>query len=70
MARPRPGNGRVTKAGTRSTLAQGETPEQARGAYGSEIAPLYKRKPGMFAFMIIACAAMVLSMMAGIFTAL
>ncbi len=67
MARPKSGGGRVTPPDQRRTTpTRGDLPSSADDSFP----PLYKRKPGMFAFMILACAAMVLSMAAGIFTAL
>ena len=76
MARPKNTGGRVTKR------EQAASPESARqSVHGGrvtesrayeppEIAPLYRRKPAMFAVLVLACVAMVMSMMAGIFTSL
>ncbi len=71
MARPSTGGGRVTPSGQgkRQSTHEGRVTE-SHEYVAPEIAPLYRRKPGMFAFLIIACVAMVMSMMAGIFTVL
>ncbi len=59
MSRSKPGRGRVT-SGSASSPAPAEP----------EIAPLYKRKPGTFVFLMLAVLAMVFSTVAGVFQSL
>ncbi|MEZ5377979.1 MAG: hypothetical protein R2733_15835 [Acidimicrobiales bacterium] len=68
MARRKEGGGRITRPDAPS--AGGARAAAGHPSASTDIPPLYKRRPGMFAFMVIACAAMVLSMMGGIFTVL
>ena len=59
MSRSKPGRGRVTP-----------TPSSVDAPAEREIAPLYRRKPGTFVFLMLAVLAMVFSTVAGIFQTL